>query len=238
MRTSESIGKISEALAKAQGQMKNASFDAVNPHFKSRYASLSSIIEASRQILSANNIAVVQGTSVADGKVLVETMLIHSSGEFISETLAMTITKDTPQAVGSAITYARRYGLSSMICLSADEDDDAESTKPDRTIKAVKTVKPSNKVSPIAGKNIHANKNNPQPARAKKAQADRVQKIRTIFSTSAKLGHTPNEMKEAIGQIIGLQRPIKESAEIKDADLDLVINTFNQQLEMKMKEAA
>ena len=87
MRKSESIGKISEALAKAQGQMKNASFDAVNPHFKSRYASLSSIIEASRQILSANNIAVVQGTSVADGKVLVETMLIHSSGEFISETL-------------------------------------------------------------------------------------------------------------------------------------------------------
>jgi hypothetical protein len=232
MRTSESIAKISAALAKAQSEMKSAAFDAINPHFKSRYASLSSIIEASRQILSANNIAVVQGTSVANGKVQVETMLTHSSGEFISETLSMSITKDTPQAVGSAITYARRYGLSSMICISADEDDDAEATKPVKGPQAVK----------VDSKKIQKGKR-PKEERKPHTKAPisqinpRVSKIRKIFNLSAKLGHTPEQMRILIGAIIGIPGPIKESADIPDDKLDEIIEEFSAQLDQR-KEAA
>ena len=149
----------------------------------------------------------------------------------------MKVTKDTPHAVGSAITYARRYGLSSMICISADEDDDAESAQPDRS---VNKGSQGNKVSPIdSKKNIPRNKNKVVTAdkdKPKNPQSDRVIKVRNVFCLSAKLGHTPEEMKAVIGNLIGLKRPIKESAEIKDGDLDMIIQNFEQQL--NLKEAA
>lgn len=107
MERSETIGKLSEALAKAQGDMKPAGFDATNPHFRSKYATLASIMESCRTALSQNQIAIVQGTSVVEDRVIVTTMLIHASGEFISDQLSMNIIKDSPQAIGSAITYAQ-----------------------------------------------------------------------------------------------------------------------------------
>jgi hypothetical protein len=229
MRKSESIGKISEALAKAQGQMKNASFDAVNPHYKSKYASLSSIMSACREALSQNSISIIQSPSFEEGRLIITTLLTHSSGEWIEDSLSMKVGKDTPQGVGSTLTYARRYSLSSMVGIVSDEDDDGESAQPDRSSKKTKP----------ALKTVQAKIEKPKKlTKAQQAQTDRVQKIRQIFTLSAKLGHTPELMKEAIGNIIGLQRPIKESAEIKDEDLDLVVNTFKQQLELNKQEAA
>ncbi len=241
MERSETIGKLSEALSKAQSAMKPASFDAQNPHFRSRYATLASIMEACRSALSQNQIAVVQGTSVVEDRVIVTTMLIHASGEFISDQLSMNITKDSPQAIGSAITYARRYSLASLVGVVSDEDDDAEAAMPvnnsrnDTRSNAQKSVKPA-KVTDI---NEHKSAK-PEQKQNEKAKPDqtqiRVQKIRAIFKLSALLGHTPDDMKAVIGNLVGLNRPIKESAEIKDSDLDTVINTFEQ--ELKLKEAA
>ena len=128
IRQSETIGAIAGALAKAQAEMKSAKKNQDNPYFKSVYADLASCYEACREPLTKNGIAVVQGIEDStDGEsVTLNTMLLHSSGEWLSSSLRMPLLKKDPQAVGSVITYARRYGLSAAIGL-ASEDDDAES---------------------------------------------------------------------------------------------------------------
>lgn len=128
MRTSEQINELATALAKAQAQMDGAKKGSINPHFKSRYADLTSVIEACRTALTDNGIAVIQSprTIYTDDHVLVEveTTLLHTSGQWVADALAVPITKIDAQGIGSATTYARRYALCAF-CLIAMEDDDA-----------------------------------------------------------------------------------------------------------------
>jgi hypothetical protein len=126
MEKSETIGKLAEALAKAQGEIKPAAFDATNPHFKSKYATLGAIVESCKDALSKNGIAVIQGTNSADGRVIVETMLMHVSGEWIKSSLSMKTERDNAQGCGAVITYGRRYSLAAMVGIVADEDTDGE----------------------------------------------------------------------------------------------------------------
>lgn len=129
MERSETIGALGGALAKAQAAMKPAVKDAQNPHFKSSYADLASVWEACRTHLTANAIAVVQSPE-ADGKrVSVTTLLTHGSGEWLQGTLVMTARDDSPQSIGSAITYGRRYGLASMVGVAPDDDDDGNAAQ-------------------------------------------------------------------------------------------------------------
>jgi hypothetical protein len=123
MNKSETIGQLALALSKAQGQMKFAAKDAANPFFKSKYADLASVIEAIKVPLSANGIAFVQATDFEDNAVIVETVLMHESGEWISGRLRMQPTKNDPQGVGSAVTYAKRYGLQALAGVPSDDDD-------------------------------------------------------------------------------------------------------------------
>ncbi len=122
---SESIAKLAEALSKAQGQMEGAVKMSDNPYFKSKYADLASVWEACRKPLSDNQLAVVQTTddSVDNGRVIVETILMHASGEWISGRIALKPVKDDPQGAGSAITYARRYGLQGIVGIAPEDDD-------------------------------------------------------------------------------------------------------------------
>ncbi len=242
MERSETIGKLSEALAKAQGEMKPASFDAQNPCYKSKYATLASIMEACRTALSQNQIAVIQGTSVSEDRVIVTTMLVHASGEYISDQLSMNIQKDSPQAIGSAITYARRYSLASLAGVVSDEDDDAEAAMPkenaQRPVKIAQVAnldehKKSRSNNTPKADTADKDKNTQKPDNKGEQAQKRVQKIRLLFNLSAKLGQTPDDMKAAIGNLIGLDRPIKESSEIKDSDLDMIINAFSKELELK-----
>ena len=130
MNKSENIGQLAAALAKAQGQMKFAAKDANNPFFKSKYADLASVIEAIKVPLSANGIAFVQATDFEDSAVIVETILLHESGEWISGKLRMQPTKNDPQGVGSAVTYAKRYGLQAIAGVPSDDDDGNAATHP------------------------------------------------------------------------------------------------------------
>jgi hypothetical protein len=123
MNKSDTIGQLALALSKAQGQMKFAAKDAANPFFKSKYADLASVIEAIKVPLSANGIAFVQATDFEDSAVIVETILLHESGEWISGKLRMQPTKNDPQGVGSAVTYAKRYGLQAIAGVPSDDDD-------------------------------------------------------------------------------------------------------------------
>lgn len=120
---SAGIGKIAAALAKAQAQIEGATKGAVNPHFLSKYADLASVWEACRVALTANEIAVVQMPSAAGPQVTVTTMLLHSSGEWMQSSLTMHAADAKPQAIGSAITYGRRYGLASMVGVAPEDDD-------------------------------------------------------------------------------------------------------------------
>lgn len=122
---SGAFGRIAAALAKAQGEIKSAEKDRANPHFGSKYATLSSVRDACNGPLSKNGIAVVQPPSVNGKRVTVRTLLLHVSGEQLECTLEADARDSSPQAIGSVITYLRRYGLSSMAGV-APEDDDAE----------------------------------------------------------------------------------------------------------------
>lgn len=118
-----SLGKLAEALAKAQGAMKPAVKDSINPHFRSNYADLAACWAAIREPLSSNGLAVIQNVSSDQTGVTVETMLVHTSGEHIQSRCWLPVAAKTPQAYGSAITYARRYSLAALVGLSAEDDD-------------------------------------------------------------------------------------------------------------------
>lgn len=126
MNKSESIQELSKALIQFQGKLVTVKKDGKNPHFGNRYASLSAIIEAVQKPLTECGLAVIQLPSGVNN---LETILLHTSGEFISETYEMHPVKNDPQGVGSAITYQRRYALGSILCLNIDEDDDGEGGK-------------------------------------------------------------------------------------------------------------
>jgi hypothetical protein len=123
MKTSESITSIAVALHKFHGLMGKVGKDAVNPHFKNKYASLSNIIEATTPHLNAVGLSIIQLPCESG----LETMLLHTSGEYISSVSA-TPCKDAsnPQALGSALTYAKRYSYAGALNLNIDEDDDAQ----------------------------------------------------------------------------------------------------------------
>jgi hypothetical protein len=127
VKTSDNIAELAAALAKAQGEMKNATLNKVNPHFKSKYADLAGIRDTVIPALSKNGLAVVQGTAVEGGQLVVTTRLVHASGQWMESQYPIAI--DKPQAMGSAYTYAKRYSLSAMCCIAADEDDDANAAQ-------------------------------------------------------------------------------------------------------------
>ncbi len=128
MTTSEQIGELAAALAKAQAEMEGASKDSANPFFKSKYADLSSVRAACVPFLSKHGLSVVQSPEVAGAVVSVETRLLHGSGQWIAGAVSCTAKDESPQSVGSAITYLRRYALQSFAGV-APEDDDAEAAQ-------------------------------------------------------------------------------------------------------------
>lgn len=123
MQKSESIKEIAVALVKAQAGIKAAIKDATNPHFKSKYADLGSVVEAVKAPLLKEGITFLQGVEDAENGVAVETMLLHTSGEWLSSTVKIPATKQDAQGYGSAITYGRRYGLQAMCGVPAEDDD-------------------------------------------------------------------------------------------------------------------
>lgn len=124
MTRSDSVAALAAALAKAQSVMAGAAKDSTNPHFRSRYADLASVWEACRGPLTVNGLSVTQFPQADGPRVTVTTVLMHSSGEWVSGELSAVAKDDGPQGIGSVITYLRRYGLSAIAGV-APEDDDA-----------------------------------------------------------------------------------------------------------------
>jgi hypothetical protein len=128
MERSDSIVALAEALAKAQANISPAAKDATNPHFRRKYADLASIWEVARKPLNDQGLSVVQTPeSIEGGGMRLRTMVLHSSGEFLASSIDLAYDPASMQSLGSAITYARRYALSAMVGIVAEEDDDGQS---------------------------------------------------------------------------------------------------------------
>jgi hypothetical protein len=107
--------------------MQGISKEGKNPAFKSKYVTLDSILDTLRPILTSNGLMLTQGSQQPETmqSVTVESRIIHTSGEWISTTVTIPVTKPDAHGLGSALTYGRRYSVSALLAISADEDDDA-----------------------------------------------------------------------------------------------------------------
>lgn len=123
MILSEAAGDLFAAYAKAQAEMGEVVKGATNPAFKSKYADLASVMGAIMPALSKNGLALIQSPSFDGENVVIETMIAHTSGQWMRSTLRLKPTKFDPQGVGSAITYGRRYAAMALTGVAPEDDD-------------------------------------------------------------------------------------------------------------------
>jgi hypothetical protein len=136
IETSQEVTELAKALAVAQSQIEGATKGKTNPHFRSRYADLTSVWEACREPLTKNGLSVVQQPIVDEtGSVGVVTTLLHQSGQFMRSTLWMKPERPGPQAAGSCITYARRFSLASFVGVCPEDDDGEKAEGRDKDAK-------------------------------------------------------------------------------------------------------
>lgn len=134
MNKSDSIQNLSAALVKAQAEMPPVPFNKTNPFLKNRYADLGAIIDTAQPILAKHGLAVSQLCTTEGERVGVETVLIHTSGEWLSSSMEIPAAeergKSSAQVAGSIVTYIRRYALAAILGMYADEDQDGNDPKP------------------------------------------------------------------------------------------------------------
>lgn len=212
LRKSENIGKLVEALSKAQLNFKPIKKENANPFYKSKYADLSTLIDATRPALAAEGLSVIQTLRVVSGRAVeISTLLAHSSGEFLGHDLllpAVQAVKDREsgeyterfdaQTIGSASTYGRRYSYQSLLCIAAEEDDDGNAVsgqaKPAREIS--RRQEPTKEFNPPPEGLI-------TPYQAKQ-----------FWDLAKKHGRTQKEIMEFFGRSLG----IEGTAEMKQKD--------------------
>jgi hypothetical protein len=164
MQSSENLNELAAALAKAQGEITGALKDSANPFFKSKYADLASCWDACRGPLSANGLSVVQATErgqpvtiewettnqetaevskfkVDTVELVVVTMLLHASGQWIKSHLPMIPRDASPQGMGSALTYGRRYGFAAIVGVAQVDDDGNQASGRGAPIKEIHSPK-------------------------------------------------------------------------------------------------
>lgn len=156
MNHSEQTDKIFGALSLMQSKMLGAAKSADNPFFKSKYADLAEVWKAISTPLAENGLCVTQTFKSSEAGVVIITTLGHSSGQWISGELFLKPVKQDPQALGSAITYGRRYALSAICGVYQVDDDANEASQPKYEIKKEPEFKPKSGrfANQIAPKNI------------------------------------------------------------------------------------
>jgi len=143
--SSQSIAKLADALCKAQCKFKPAAKINENPFFHSKYAGLKEVLDACGESLRANGLTFTQLPQIINGQIVLETKIMHISGEWVSGIYPLNPVKNDPQGLGSCMTYARRYSLSSAVGVCADEDDDGNAASGTHEVKpkpATETITP------------------------------------------------------------------------------------------------
>jgi hypothetical protein len=125
MNKSESIKELATALALFQSEVEDPTKSGDNPHFKSKFVELNGLLEAVRPVLSKHGLSIIQSPGGNGQDITITTLLMHKSGEWIEfEPFTLKAAKIDPQGAGSAVTYGRRYSLSSVLGVAWDDDDD------------------------------------------------------------------------------------------------------------------
>lgn len=143
MIQSESLDELALALIAAKQEFKKVQLTKTNPMFRSKYATLEEIQEATDPYLHKHDLCIIQFPETVEGVPGLVTMLLHSSGQFIRATVTMEAVAANKaqtdiQALGSNITYMRRYGRAAVLGIVSDEDTDGNSSRPQRTKKTTK----------------------------------------------------------------------------------------------------
>lgn len=147
--------KVCAAFVAAQAEMPSVAKDGKNPHFNSRFASLDAIVETIKPVLAKHDLAITQSATCSDdGKFMtVQTRLVHLSGEFLVSTVVVPVAKLDPQGAGATLTYCRRFGLSTLLSLAADDDDDGNAASaPRKAQRAPQAQVPANPLMMPFGK--------------------------------------------------------------------------------------
>jgi hypothetical protein len=199
VQQSLSLEKLAPALVKVHKELKSVVKSSTNPHFNSKFASLDSIMEMARPILATHGFAVLQGSpkpiSDAEGRITavsLETTLLHESGEWISNYVILPVgtvpvkdkaglvvgSEPTAQTAGASITYGRRYGLSALLAITSEEDDDGQRAS-EQGPRSGRRARPSgDKTERAVARVSNAPQQAAKPAQEpKKKAADRVVKI-------------------------------------------------------------
>lgn len=164
MLHSETIGKVAAALVAAQADLKDVTRDKIakvktrgGDEYSYDYADLATVLEAVRPVLVKNKLAISQppasGNGEGDTGVVVETLLLHESGEYIGSKLTMPCDPNSAQSMGSAITYGRRYGLTSLLGIATESDDDGVAAeRPAQSQRSAPTPQPGAPICAVHGK--------------------------------------------------------------------------------------
>lgn len=130
MEKSESIKHLALALNKAQSEMGGAKKAENNPFFKSKYADLKEVVKAVKEPFANNGLSYTQFPIENNGRIGVETILMHESGEYIANSFTVNLSKQDAQGAGSAITYCRRYALQAIAGIPSEDDDGNAASQP------------------------------------------------------------------------------------------------------------
>ena len=139
---STTLGELAKALSAMQSELEPARKEAVNPHFRSRYADLAACLEAVRGPLAKHGLAISQHAGLEGDVVTLTTLLLHTSGEFLQSTAGVRLAKHDAPSVGSALTYLRRYALSAVVGLSTEADDDGAAAMAPAPVQAPRAPSP------------------------------------------------------------------------------------------------
>lgn len=124
------IDKLAEALANTQSEIQDAEKNSQNPHFKSFYADLSSVLQSIREPLAKNNLSLSQIVNSQGEDYFLETILLHKSGQVLKSKMKLILEKKTMQGLGVAITYARRYAAAAIVGISQEDSDGETQQEP------------------------------------------------------------------------------------------------------------
>lgn len=212
---SPELGSLFEALAKAQSEMRPAVMDMKNPHYNSRYASLTSIQDAYREPLAKHGLAVIQQIFHCSEGYWIRTLLGHSSGQWISNEFKLLIEKSNMQGLGSAVTYARRYGISSLVGVVDTEDDDGSAVSPPKT-----------EPPKVSAPNPPAPKITPKTEAPKDPHSPYLERMKKLFAIADQSGWTHDDIKFHIEHTFG----IKTTKDLTQEQYDALLETIRDDM--------
>ena len=150
METSQTLKEFAVSFSKCQGELKNAPKNSENPYFKNKYADLTGIIDTAKPILFKHGFSIIQGLSSEGKTAIISTLLLHASGEFVKDCLKLEAKDSSPQALGSAFTYGKRYAYASILGMATDDDDDGNGAQPETKKENTKTEPGKTEKKPVA----------------------------------------------------------------------------------------